>query len=297
MKNLKRIVAVTAAWALFAPAAFAAYDDVSLTTTVQLSVGGVTLNVSGSSAATLESITVNASTLSVTVPPGSFFKVSAPGLEKLTSSLSSSWVDVQCSGAESSVTYNANATDQTITITPSSTLLCSGTGVASGNGRTGGGSGGGSSHGSSSGSSSNTTTTTTNGDTAASLAALMTQLKALIAAAQAKGLNVPGSALTLVNGVGNANPNANAVANANANASFNRDLDVGATGDDVKALQVWLNTHGYVITTSGPGASGSETTTFGMLTKAALAKFQASVGISPAAGFFGPKTRAYLAAH
>ncbi|MEK7126074.1 MAG: hypothetical protein AAB835_01115, partial [Patescibacteria group bacterium] len=57
--------------ALFAPAlAFAAADDVTLTTDTVLSVGGITLNVSGSSA-TVESITVNASDFSVTLSSGS----------------------------------------------------------------------------------------------------------------------------------------------------------------------------------------------------------------------------------
>jgi hypothetical protein len=89
----------------------------------------------------------------------------------------------------------------------------------------------------------------------------------------------------------------NAIANANANASFNRNLTVGTIGDDAKALQVWLNAHGYTVALSGPGSSGNETTKFGGLTRAALAKFQAKVGISPAVGYFGPITRAYLSTH
>lgn len=91
--------------------------------------------------------------------------------------------------------------------------------------------------------------------------------------------------------------NAHALANANANAVFNRDLYVGLTGADVKLLQVWLNTHGYAVASSGLGSSGNETTKFGSLTKVALAKFQTAVGISPTAGYFGTKTRAYLATH
>jgi len=80
-------------------------------------------------------------------------------------------------------------------------------------------------------------------------------------------------------------------------ASFSRNLQVGSTGNDVKALQVYLNTHGFVVAASGPGSSGNETTKFGAFTKKALAAWQASVGISPASGFFGPITRAYIAAH
>jgi hypothetical protein len=77
--------------------------------------------------------------------------------------------------------------------------------------------------------------------------------------------------------------------------SFTRDLTLGSTGDDVKALQQFLNSKGFTLATSGAGSPGNETAYFGSRTQAALAKYQASVGISPAAGYFGPKTRAYVA--
>ena len=50
--------------------AFAAYNNVSLTTAAVVSVGGYTLDVSGSTAA-LQSITVNGSSFSVTLASGS----------------------------------------------------------------------------------------------------------------------------------------------------------------------------------------------------------------------------------
>jgi hypothetical protein len=96
---------------------------------------------------------------------------------------------------------------------------------------------------------------------------------------------------------GSANPNANALTNANMNASFKRDLTAGVNGDDVKTLQEWLNAHGYIVAGSGAGSSGNETTTFGGFTRAALAKFQKSVGITPAVGYFGKITRAYISTH
>jgi hypothetical protein len=80
-------------------------------------------------------------------------------------------------------------------------------------------------------------------------------------------------------------------------AIFTRNLSVGAVGADVQMLQMYLNTHGFLVASSGPGSLEHETTTFGMLTRSALAKFQASVGITPAAGYFGLKTRAYFVAH
>jgi hypothetical protein len=78
---------------------------------------------------------------------------------------------------------------------------------------------------------------------------------------------------------------------------FARNLTIGSTGPDVKALQIYLNTHGFILATTGPGSPGHETNLFGALTRDALAKFQAAKGISPAAGYFGPLTRAYVNAH
>ncbi|MEK7212102.1 MAG: peptidoglycan-binding domain-containing protein, partial [Patescibacteria group bacterium] len=77
--------------------------------------------------------------------------------------------------------------------------------------------------------------------------------------------------------------------------SFTRDLTVGSKGDDVKALQQMLNSKGYTVAASGAGAAGNETTYFGALTKAALVKYQAAMGVSPTSGYFGPITRAKIA--
>lgn len=76
--------------------------------------------------------------------------------------------------------------------------------------------------------------------------------------------------------------------------TITRDLTVGSTGNDVKSLQQFLNAQGYTVAASGIGSVGNETTYFGSLTQAALAKYQAAKGISPAAGYFGSITRAYL---
>ncbi|MES3030873.1 MAG: LamG-like jellyroll fold domain-containing protein [Patescibacteria group bacterium] len=74
--------------------------------------------------------------------------------------------------------------------------------------------------------------------------------------------------------------------------TFQRNLTLDSTGPDVKALQIYLNTHGFPVATSGVGSPGNETTYFGYATRAALIKFQLSKGIVPASGFFGPITRA-----
>ena len=75
---------------------------------------------------------------------------------------------------------------------------------------------------------------------------------------------------------------------------FTRDLTLGATGEDVRQLQIFLNSNGYTVSTEGPGSPGQETTYFGTLTQQALARYQAANDIAPAVGYFGPITRAQV---
>jgi hypothetical protein len=72
---------------------------------------------------------------------------------------------------------------------------------------------------------------------------------------------------------------------ASASATFSTDLTMGSKGADVTALQNWLISKGFTI---AAGATGY----FGAQTQSAVAKWQASAGISPAAGYFGPISRA-----
>ncbi|MBP9668923.1 MAG: peptidoglycan DD-metalloendopeptidase family protein [Candidatus Pacebacteria bacterium] len=75
---------------------------------------------------------------------------------------------------------------------------------------------------------------------------------------------------------------------------FSRDLEVGMEGEDVRALQKILNGAGFTIAETGDGAPGSESTYFGARTRAALIAFQKAKGITPAAGYFGSKSRGIL---
>jgi hypothetical protein len=72
---------------------------------------------------------------------------------------------------------------------------------------------------------------------------------------------------------------------------FTRTLQLGSTGLDVRALQQFLNTHGYTVATTGPGSPGNESMYFGPATKAALIRFQSAQRIVPASGLFGPLTK------
>ncbi len=79
--------------------------------------------------------------------------------------------------------------------------------------------------------------------------------------------------------------------------TFTRNLKVGSTGSDVKCLQAVLNTSASTqVATTGAGSPGNETVNFGPKTLAAVQKYQAAHGHTPA-GQVGPLTRADLNAY
>ena len=84
---------------------------------------------------------------------------------------------------------------------------------------------------------------------------------------------------------------------------FERGLEQGMAGDDIKWLQVLLNRDiDTRLTDSGPGSSGSETSYFGPLTKRAVIRFQekysqdvlAPWGFTSGTGYVGQTTREKL---
>lgn len=77
---------------------------------------------------------------------------------------------------------------------------------------------------------------------------------------------------------------------ATASMTFSRNLTIGSMGADVTALQTWLIAKGHSIPA---GATGY----FGPQTRAALAAYQSASGIAPAAGYFGPITRGRINAN
>ncbi len=270
--------------------ALAAYNDVSLNVGTVLTVGSATLNVQTTSA-NLASIAVGASSFTVTLQPNSSIEIQSAAHLTLATDAEPAYISTNtCSSTESVLKLVSSMGTATITITPgsactgstatgssSTTSTSSGSGsngapVASGGGGGGGGGGG------------VTAITPETPATAAGAPAAKTTDKQALAAqltAQVNALNAQ------LKGMGG----------ASAAASFKRDLQIGASGSDAKALQVYLNAHGFTVSSSGAGAPGKETTKFGTATKAALIKFQKAKGITPAAGYFGAKTRAYIAAH
>ncbi|OGG45608.1 hypothetical protein A2673_00010 [Candidatus Kaiserbacteria bacterium RIFCSPHIGHO2_01_FULL_50_13] len=285
IKTLLVVLALAVAMAVLAlpQTSRAAFDSLTFTTDVVLDIGGITVNVSGSSA-TLESIVVSTTAFTMTLVSGSTVEVTAPNLNVLDSDISTDRTINTCSGSLSKIKYVATQ-NSTVVITPK-TALC-----ADAQGGGGGGGGG----------AAPTTTSTAPApapvvveETAAAVAAaavttdsadvsaLMAQVNALVAQLTALGGTAP--TLPAVSG-----------APGLSVSTFARSLDVGSTGTDVRALQQFLNNNGYTIAKSGPGSPGNETETFGGLTRVALAAYQAANGISPAVGYFGPLTRSHIA--
>ena len=76
--------------------------------------------------------------------------------------------------------------------------------------------------------------------------------------------------------------------------SFEQNLKLGMTHKEVKALQVFLNSEGFLVAKTGTGSQGHESDYFGTKTRLALMQYQSSVGVRPALGYFGPITRATI---
>ena len=101
--------------------AFAAYNDVTLTTSAVLNVNGIELDVSGSSSSVIESIVVNPTSFTVTMQANSTFQVTAPGRQQLSTNNTDNETGSVCNDSQSILGYAAPAAE-TVIITPASTL-------------------------------------------------------------------------------------------------------------------------------------------------------------------------------
>lgn len=273
-------------------AVFAAYGDVSVVTDTLITVGSVNLTVSGSTAV-VEQMVVNADSVVFTMPQNSKITVTSADLRQLSQSGGSNAVrNTTCNGSTSSIELNnTSSVSETVTVTVESTT-CSGS--AGGGGGGGGGSGSSKKKDTTDTAEPKTSTTSTDKSSAPVSEAkssvsplikdLVAQLRTLIAALEAAGGSVSPATKAMVEALANAEPTVPA-----ATGGFGRDLEVGASGADVTALQELLIGQGYSIPA---GATGF----FGGQTKTAVMEYQKKNGL-PSTGFFGPKTRAHIEAN
>lgn len=70
-------------------------------------------------------------------------------------------------------------------------------------------------------------------------------------------------------------------------------LKIGSNNIQVKKLQQYLNSHGFIIANKGKGSKGHENSSFGTLTKKAVMKFQKAHGLS-VDGIVNEKVRALI---
>ncbi len=236
---------------------------------------GVTADLTISDGSKANSVTSNAGVLTVT-NPGSAFKVTGSSVNIISISAES--------GSETSCVNNVNPgttylqlpeSAGTYTVSPSKNGCSSGSG---GGGSGGGGGGGGGA----------TPPVIVTGGT--------TDAGCTVGALYSSTTGQPCSTTTTVTSVV---PMLPLQASPIATIALTRGLKLGIVGADVQNLQRFLNANGFVLTLSGTGSPGNETTYFGQVTQAAVLKFQLANSIvqsenDPGAGTVGPKTRAKI---
>jgi len=80
--------------------------------------------------------------------------------------------------------------------------------------------------------------------------------------------------------------------NAAVECSFDRDLEIGVDGEDVRCLQKYLNDAGFTVAQTGVGSPGNETSLYRTLTQEAVIEWQLENDVRPASGYFGPLSKA-----
>ena len=126
------------------------------------------------------------------------------------------------------------------------------------------------------------------GPVTASAAALSAgQIQSILSLLQSFGADA--ATINNVSASLNGQPTTPVTPSTGAGYQFTTDLTIGSKGADVIALQDVLISKGFLTMPAGV-AKGY----FGTLTQTAVSKWQASAGITPAAGYVGPKSRAAL---
>jgi len=289
----------------------AAYNDVSLTTDTVITVGGINLNVSGSTAA-IESIDVLGTYFTVVISNNSSIKVTSADRRVLTVNAPSKYIVTNtCDNSVATLKLASFSGTITAIITPQSTT-CTNSSPSSSGSRSSGGSGGAikkvgaviapvATQPAVTTAQPVVTTTATFtrdlmvGSTGADVIALQNAIgispatgyfgsltKAALKTYQtAHGISATGQVgpitrASLNGSVTTTNTTTTTTTNTTSGnkVKYTRNLKVGSVGDDVKQLQQFLNANGFTVATEGVGSLGNETNYMGKLTVEAIKKFQ-----------------------
>src|SRR3989344_4686725 len=283
---------------LLAPSFLFAANDAQFSSSdaqLQMTVSGTTVTLKVSGVHTVDSLTVDSGSFDVVLSQSSLVITSADRYT-LTASPDSFTTSFECGASESKLALSRNLDGTaTVTVTPSTTVCGGGGGGGSPSSSGGGGGGGGSA-----------------ADVFTSTAVVAVAPAAVAVAPVATGASSNAELSQLINlfialgiipeskaDAARAALSSQGVSSAAVSATFSRGIGNGAKGEDVKRLQVLLNSDPDTkVSASGAGSSGSETETFGPATESAVKKFQEKYGIagpgSEGFGFVGPKTRAKL---
>lgn len=268
----KLLTSASIATLLLPGLAFAAYNDVTLTSSVSVQADGQTINVDGD-ANVVEQVAVYDGSFTFTLDTNSEVTVKSASNKKLEHNAAAAHVvNSVCESGNSSIHFKGTADDITVTVTPKNTTCPEGGASSGGGGSSGGGA-----------------TATTNITPAVAVAVTATR-EAQIASIMSAIATLQAQISAMLQG--------GASVGQTVSVSIATNLPIGSRGPSVKTLQQFLNTHGFIIATSGPGSLGNETETFGSLTLQAVKKFQEQYSIAkqgePGYGRVGPKTRAKI---
>lgn len=288
MQNLKRLIVVASSVALtgsvgwFAVAAAATYTFNADTNVTLSDQGSGTFTILSGSLADSWSIGTSSLTVTLSSSTGGTFTFSSADRDIIvTKTGGTGTAALTCAAggvAQVVISQPTNQVTYTLTINASKCTYSGSAGSGSGGGSSGGGGGGGG------GGGYYVAPTPTTPPPSPTPSTPQNQLSALLAKLQALQQQLKSSG-------GSNSSNGNGT--LPATPSFKRDLQSGTNGEDVRWLQLFLiskNKGAAAIKLGGVGATGQ----FGAMTRAALMEFQKNAGITPASGYFGPKTKAYL---
>lgn len=250
---------------------FAAFNDVTVTTSASLLVGGIQVSITGTSA-TIESITVTSGSFTVGMQSGSSITITVPGGNQPSAS------------TDSDVTQTCTTSSLTLTATGAASIVVTPTGGTC------------------------TAASSTSGGSSSGGGVVPPEYLGNKVCTDPKAQNYQvytiyssGECLYADGRIGTITPATN-TGEIVSKFIFTRNLRLNMKHADILQLQRFLNAQGFKVALNGAGSPGNETDRFGRLTYNALIKFQEAhaieilkpSGLKKGTGYFGPSTRAFV---